>query len=176
MERTKVGHRVTAMVHLRLLLPFPDVLRKLFLDTVPAKGMAAMLGGLLEYLLPGQAAKEMVGAAVAFIILDTVTALYAVAVTGKKIESAKAARVLSKLIGYFSVVAVCSVATSTIPGASGLQGRMISAVLGFVLLTEGISIIENVGKMGVKTPLFIRKRLKAMLLEQADPEKEEEKV
>ena len=62
------------------------------------------------------------------ITFDTVTGVWSTIVTGHKITSAKFSRVLTKCIGYGSVVIVCSVATHTIPGAEGFQPVAVSSV------------------------------------------------
>lgn len=106
----------------------------------------------------------MAVAAFVLVALDTFTGFWASLVSGRRISSARFSRVLTKLLGYGSVVVVCSVA-SHVPGVEGLQGVAVSGVLAFVTLTEGISILENVGRMGVKAPPFLlawlRKRLAA---------------
>jgi len=147
----------------RLFLPLPEVLRKLFGDALAYKGVGALLAVLLDYLLPVQAPRDLALAAGGLIVLDTFTGLWAALVCGKKVSSAKFSRVLTKLFGYGSVVVVCAVATRAVPGAVGFQPTALAAVLGFVALTEGISILENVGRMGVKTPSFLKKWLRERL-------------
>ncbi|MBN9503834.1 MAG: hypothetical protein BGO01_08845 [Armatimonadetes bacterium 55-13] len=148
----------------RFFTPLPEVFRKLWADLWLPKTVAAGLAGLLDYLLPEHGSRDLALAAAALILLDTATGFWAALVSGKRVSSAKFSRVLTKLLGYGSVVVVCGVASHAVPGAAGFQPVAISGVLGFVVLTEGISILENVGRMGVKAPPFLmdwlRKRLK----------------
>ena len=148
---------------LRLFSPLPEVFRRLFGDSLALKGWGALVAVLLDYLLPAQASRDLALAAGGLIVLDTFTGLWAAFVSGRKISSAKFSRVLTKLFGYGSVVVVCGVATRAVPGALGFQPTALAAVLGFVALTEGISILENVGRMGVKTPPFFKKWLRERL-------------
>lgn len=128
------------------------------------KGATAALVPLIDYFLPLQASRELAVAAILLVALDTITGIWAALVRGRKVSSSKFARVLSKLLGYGSVVIVCSVGSKAVPGAASLQAPAVCWVLGFVAITEGISILENVGRMGVKAPPFLlewlRKRLK----------------
>lgn len=138
----------------------PDVFRKLVADCWLPKALVAGAASVGEYLLPQEASRELALAAALLVLLDTGTGMWASLVSGKKVSSARFSRVFSKLFGYGSVVAVCGVATHSVPVADGL----VPGVLGFVTMTEGISILENVGRMGVKAPPFLldwlRKRLK----------------
>ena len=147
---------------IRLFLPLPDIFRKLFADLWISKGLAAALASAVTYFLPGASYDLAIGAYV-LICLDTMTGFWASVVTGHKITSARLSRVLTKLFGYGSVVVVCSVAAHSVPGAEPLHAIAVSGVCGWIILTEGVSILENVGKMGVTAPPFLlgwlRKRL-----------------
>ena len=155
---------------LRLLQPLPDMLRKLFADSLPVKALAGIVAAILDYLLPVAASRDLAIAAGVLILLDTGTGFWASMVSGKKISSAKFSRVLTNLLGYGSVVVVCGIATRSVPGAVALQPTALSFVLGFVILTESISILENVGKMGVKTPPFLKQWLKDRLKDKPNEE------
>jgi toxin secretion/phage lysis holin len=148
---------------MRILLPLPSLLHKLFADSLGAKGLGAAAAVIVEYLLPVQGSRDMAIAAGALLVLDTLTGAWAAFVSGRKVSSAKFARVVSKVFGYFSCLVVCAVAMRTVPGASGLLPTAIAVVLGFIIATEGISILENVGRMGVKTPPFLTKWLRDRL-------------
>jgi len=158
----------------RLLIPLPDVLRKLFADLWLPKISEAALEGLLRYFLPGVSQDIATGAAI-LIGLDTVTGCWAAFVSGKTISSARFARVLTKLLGYGSVVVVCAVAAHTISGATDVQAIAVSGVLGYVITTEGISILENVGHMGVKAPPALMAWLRQRVIEANEEKKSEDK-
>jgi toxin secretion/phage lysis holin len=115
---------------------------------------------ILDYLLPTDAAKGMAIGAAVFIALDTVTGVWAAIVKKKAFTSQRFARIGSKLIGYSAVVIVCAVATNALPAARGMQETAICGVIGFVLATEGLSILENVAKMGLPVPQRLKDILK----------------
>ena len=152
----------------------PDVFRKLLADAWWPKVWGAGVASLLDYLLPLEASRELALAAGVLVLLDTATGVWAAFVSGRRVSSARFSRVFSKLLGYGSVMVVCGVATHVAPGAEALQPLAVSAVLGFVTMTEGISILENVGRMGVKAPPFLldwlRKRLKERPSDEDSPE------
>ncbi|MBN9503640.1 MAG: hypothetical protein BGO01_20655 [Armatimonadetes bacterium 55-13] len=155
---------------LRLFLPLPEFLKKLFADAWLLKGLAGILAAILDYTIP-MASRDIAYTAAVLILLDTATGVWAGIVSGKQITSARFSRVLTKFFGYGAVVYVCSAATKTLAGTGQLQSTAISGVLGFVVLTEGISILENVGKMGVKAPPFLKQWLKARLKDQVEIDK-----
>lgn len=127
---------------------------------VEIKTLAGLGAGAVAYLVPTEAAQSLYIGAGLLILLDTVTGLWASYLTGKAIKSAKMARLGTKVIGYGSVVIVAAVATNAHPSFAGMREIAVCSVLGFVLATEGLSVLENVSKMGLKVPKRLREALR----------------
>jgi len=122
---------------------------------IVASGAAA-----LAFVLPTGFQRDMALSCAAFIVLDTGTGMMAAWQTGNPISSARFSRVLAKLFGYGSVVIVSSVASKFLTNGSDLGKAGVIGVMSLVLTTEGISILENVRKMGLKFPAFLETMLK----------------
>lgn len=146
--------------HLKIFWQLPSVLAKLWADSFPAKAIGAFFGGMVGYLFPSPAAYAAACGAAALICVDTVTGFWAAIVTGKKVSSAKFVRVITKIIGYGSCVIVAAVATKS-TGTDHIQGALVTGVGVFVIATEGISILENVAKMGLEPPTWLLNFLRA---------------
>lgn len=116
------------------------------------KWIIATIAAGVSFVLPQQLQKDMAVAAAVLIALDTATGLIAAWSTGQAVSSAKFSRVLAKLVGYGSVVIVSAVAGKFLTNGSPLGEASQIGVLTLVLTTEGISILENVRKMGLKFP------------------------
>ncbi|MCM1505804.1 MAG: phage holin family protein [Ruminococcus flavefaciens] len=87
-------------------------------------------------------------ALIAFMILDYITGLIS-AYIRKEISSSTGFRGIAKKVFIMVLVAVGHVLDSKIIG-DGTVCR--SAVIGFYLANEGISILENSGKIGLPVP------------------------
>lgn len=144
----------------------PVIAAKLLADLAPSKIILAFVGALAGYALPTQAMQQAAWACLYLVLLDTLTGVVAVVCerergeTGAPISSARFGRVLVKLLAYFSVVSVVAIGNNAIPGAKELEGASVTAVLTYIVVTEGISVLENVQRMGFKVPLGIDKWLK----------------
>jgi toxin secretion/phage lysis holin len=108
---------------------------------------------------------------IAFVILmslDFLTGL-AAAFYDKKVSSKSAFRGLMKKGAMFSLIIV-SVQLDTILGNEGQFVRY--AILMFLIGTEGISLIENLGRLDIKVPQFLSSRFSQL---KEEHEKREEK-
>lgn len=132
------------------------------------KASAMYLGALVAWVLPSQAVRDTTIACVSLIALDTMTGVVAGIKAGHPLSSAKFSRVLSKAVAYSSVVAVVSICGKYLPGMSDFRIPGITAVLYLILATEGISVLENVSKLGVKLPKGLVKWLKGKLNKELD--------
>lgn len=132
---------------------------RLFVDSPFAKSAAVLTGASAGWLFPDQAGRDAAAAACAMVLLDTATGLWAAVATGRAIRSATFGRVLSKLIGYGAVVATVAIVTRFVPGASGAQGVSVSAAVSLVIVTEAISVLENVRKLGIRLPFGLERFL-----------------
>ena len=122
-------------------------------DHAAFKWLTAAVVTALNYVVPGITAQTMAIALFAFIVLDTMTGARAAYVTGEKITSAKLGRVGTKLLGYGSVCIVSSLVTKLIPDTNDIMQELgVSATLGLFMAVEGLSILENVKRMGVIVP------------------------
>ena len=97
-------------------------------------------------------------ALLALIIIDFCTAFFAVKKSGEVISSAKVFRTPLKILVYFMLVS----AAHLMETASPLLGFLDETMLGFLALTELISILENTGKMGYVVPQKMLNRLREL--------------
>lgn len=91
------------------------------------------------------------------ILLDFITGVYAAKKSGEAIRSGKVRHSAIKVMAYFAVISGAHVAENGIPAAIAFIDE---TVLAFFLITELISLIENVGRMGYETPKKILNQLK----------------
>lgn len=147
---------------------FFESLFKLVGDMPMLKTVAMATGGIVGYVFPEEGTAKAAVAAAVLIVLDTITGVAAAASGGKAITSLAFSRTLIKILGYASVVTVCAVAGRHVPGLSEFQGASVTGVVTLVILTEAISILENVHAMGLKLPLGLSELLKKRLDERPD--------
>lgn len=102
----------------------------------------------------GHLYNEALQAVVMLMVLDTILGVAAAKVSGEVISSKRFARSIVKGIIYLTSISAGFMADQTIPFAF-IQSTMI----GFVGVTEFISILENIGRMGYKTPKKLLNRL-----------------
>lgn len=116
-----------------------------------------VLSGVLSVLffLFGSLYTEALIAITMLMLMDTIFALMAVYHEGGEITSRRFSRVLVKGIVYFSAISAGYFADLTIP-MNFIQGTMVA----FVGVTEFISILENIGRMGYQTPKKLLNQLK----------------
>jgi phage-related holin len=141
-------------------------------DSPALKAVAAALGGALGYIFPTSAVLETATIAAILIVVDTITGLWASLVTGKPIESRKASRMLTKLVGYCIAVATVSLTVRSLPSLGHWQVGACTGILAIVIATEAVSIIENLERIGVKLPRKLVKALKGELKRLNDAEVE----
>jgi len=119
-------------------------------------GIAGFLWGSLDGLL---------AALIVFMILDYITGIIA-GFMQKKLSSETGFSGLFKKGLILLIVAVGHILDTQIFGGQSSMCR--SAVIGFYLSNEGISILENAGKIGIPLPKMLIK-----VLEQLRQDKEE---
>jgi len=107
---------------------------------------AAALGGILGWFLGGF--DSLIYALIAFVAMDYVTGVL-VAIHNKKVSSEIGFKGICKKILIFVLVSMGNIIDQYILGSgSALRTLLIM----FYLSNEGISIIENTGKMGLPFP------------------------
>ncbi|MED5041470.1 phage holin family protein [Geobacillus stearothermophilus] len=119
----------------------------------------AITGGTsitLAYLLGGL--DNLVAAFAIFMACDYITGLM-VGFKEKQINSYRAFRGIAKKVGMFTFVIIAN-QLDIVTGNEG--GFLRDTMLWFLIGTEGISIVENIGKLGVKPPEFIIKALEQL--------------
>lgn len=89
-----------------------------------------------------------------FISLDYITGVCA-AISNKQLSSRIGARGLAKKMGILSAVALATLIEKNIVGTDALR----SAVILYYISNEGISIFENLKRMGVPVPKKIKEIL-----------------
>lgn len=120
------------------------------------KWVLAAGGALVSYFLPNDALKNLAVTAVTFVVCDTVTGVMAARSDGQAVSSARFGRLLTKLTGYSIAVILATMGLRVIPGVAELAPGGSGAVLTMVVVTEAISIIENLDRMGIKLPKFLK--------------------
>ena len=101
----------------------------------------------------------------AFVIIDYLTGVLAAAQQGK-LASAQGFKGILRKIMIFLVVGMGHLLDQSLLGGSGEPLR--SAMIFFYLSNEGLSIIENLGQLGVPIPKRLR-RLVAELGDEDEP-------
>lgn len=103
------------------------------------------------------AADGLFCALVAFAALDYITGVTG-AVINKKLSSRTGFEGILKKILVFVPVALANIIDRQVLGGS--EGVLRSAVAGFLLANEGLSIIENISAAGIPVPERLKKALK----------------
>lgn len=96
-------------------------------------------------------------ALIMLIILDFVTSLWAVKISGQPIQSSKIGNSGIKLVAYFMVICGAYLCEK---GLASQIAVLDETVLGFFMAREFISLIENVGRMGYAIPQKLLNQLK----------------
>ena len=110
---------------------------------------------LMVTFLFGDVHSEAIMAVLMLMVFDTILGVMAVYYEGNAITSRKFSRVVQKGIVYFMAISAGYFADLTI-GWHVIQATMIA----FVGVTEFISILENMGRMGYQTPKKLLNQLK----------------
>jgi toxin secretion/phage lysis holin len=110
----------------------------------------------LAYLLGGL--DNLVAAFAIFMACDYITGLM-VGFKEKQVNSYRAFRGIAKKVGMITFVIIAN-QLDIVTGNEG--GFLRDTMLWFLIGTEGISIVENIGKLGVKPPEFIIKALEQL--------------
>lgn len=132
-------------------------LHKLVILLEPSTLKAVVTGilGVLFFLF-GDLYTDALIAIAMLMLMDTILGVSAAWYEGKIITSRAFGRVVVKGLVYFTAISAGYFADSTIP-LNFIQAAMV----GFVGVTEFISILENVGRHGYQTPKKLLNDLKA---------------
>lgn len=121
-----------------------------YLDLKIAGGFFVVIANFLFGSIQG----KTLGAIITLIVIDFITALYAARKTGEAIKSAKAFRTPLKIIIYCGLIASGHLTDSVLPFAI-----VSDTIIGFLAITELISILENASKTGFGIPQKLLGRL-----------------
>jgi toxin secretion/phage lysis holin len=120
------------------------------------KIVIAALGGVLGWLLGGF--DSLVYALIAFVAIDYITGIF-VAIHKRKVSSEIGYKGICKKVMIFLLVAIGNIIDQHIIRTGTAIRTMI---IMFYLTNEGISIIENTGKLGLPIPGKLRNILKQL--------------
>ena len=109
------------------------------------KGIIAFFGTACGYLFGGL--DSLIIAFTVFVVIDYITGVLA-AIFQKRLSSEQGIKGIIKKIGLFALVIVAQICDTTF----GLDGVVRTTVVLFVVANEAISILENLGNIGVKIP------------------------
>jgi phage-related holin len=111
--------------------------------------------GLFILFLVGPLYHDAIVAVIMLMIIDTILGITAVVYEGKPITSRRFSRVLHKGIVYLMSISAGHFVDLTLPVPLAQ-----STMIGFIAVTEFISILENMGRMGYHTPKKLLNQLK----------------
>lgn len=83
------------------------------------------------------------------ILLDFITGISAAKIRGEPIRSSKIKHSALKLLAYYAVISGAHLAESSL---NSYIAFLDDAVIAFFMVTELISLMENIGRMGYKVP------------------------
>ena len=127
---------------------------------------AAVLGGWLGWFFG-----DMDGffyTLLAFTIVDFITGLMA-AWVNKELSSAVGYKGICRKVAIFILVGIAHIVDAYLIGAGSI---LRNAVIFFYLANEGVSILENAGKLGLPIPEYLKQAL-VQLKDKADDSAEE---
>lgn len=125
----------------------------------------AITGGAsitLAYLLGGL--DNLVAAFAIFMVCDYITGVM-VGFKEKKVNSYRAFRGLAKKVGMITFVIIANQLDIIVGNKDGF---LRDAMLMFLIATEGISIVENLGRLGLNVPTFLVKALEQLSDKEGD--------
>lgn len=120
----------------------------------------------LEYILPTDVLKSSATALLVLIVIDWLTGILASVKESVRITSARMREGVIKHIGYALLVIAASVMFRTLDSyLAGVQltPAALAVMLVYLGATEFKSVLENLGRMGVKVPKWARSFARAMV-------------
>lgn len=132
------------------------------------QSISAFLAGMASFLWGG--VDGLLYALIAFMVLDYVTGVL-VAVAKHELSSKIGFKGIAKKVLIMALVAVGHILDTHILGGGAFCR---SAVIGFYIANEGISILENAGELGIPLPkklIAVLKQLKSKDDEESEGDK-----
>lgn len=90
-----------------------------------------------------------------FVILDYITGV-CVAIQERKISSEIGAKGISKKVGIFAFISLCHIADRYLLNTPSVLQTVTTT---FYIANEGISVIENIGRLGIPYPKKVKELL-----------------
>ncbi len=122
---------------------------------LPWKITVSIVSGILAYLIGVENYASLV-VIVVLMSFDLITAIMAAYKNGDPIQSRRALKTATKLSVYCILLSAMHLTEQVIPGTTFMD----EVAASFLALTEAISIMENVGRMGYAVPLKLLNQLK----------------
>lgn len=130
------------------------------------KIMFSMIGGILGFMfgkLDG-----LITALIVFVSIDYITG-FMCAWVEKQLSSETGAKGIAKKIFIFCLVAIANIIdTQVLQDGSGLR----TAVIFYYLANEGLSIVENAGRLGLPIPQKLKSALEQLKEDEEDDDLE----
>lgn len=139
-----------------------DVIQSTLTDFLTIKVIASFLFGLFAFFF-GDAYSMGILAILMLLVLDTVTGTWAAVHEGQTISSKRMGSVVKKFIVYG--IAISTGYYMDIAISIDLLFAQ-ATIIGFIALTEGISILENASRLGLILPPSWLKKLKDLQAQQ----------
>lgn len=150
-----------------------DILHKAFADShVVLKVVVAISAVAFSFMFPTEATIWFAISTGACIAADTLSGLLAARFNKEPITSIGSRRVFYKIMGYSMLILVARIVGQAVPmaiptttqaSAIVIASSVVCWMMGFIILTEAISILENVRRMGVHVPYVFKKRIQDTL-------------
>ena len=121
------------------------------------KSISSVALTIAAYLVGAEHIDAM-NALMLLVVIDFITGLSSAKSTGEIITSKKSMRSAIKVVVYSLLVTSAHLAENVLPGDSFFENIVIS----FLALTEFISILENIGRMGYAVPLKLLNKLQEL--------------
>lgn len=139
--------------------------------------LAAILGWFQGGIMGEAALSYSLASLVLFIGLDWITGIRASRYEGKPIESAKLGRTSDKLIGYAIGIVVVGLLCREIEPMKSSGSMLVTGLVWYFMAVEAWSILENLDRMRVRIPRWMKRRIGDALkrLDEKDPEHPDER-
>lgn len=136
-------------------------LHRTICDFAPFKMVFSIMAVMFSFLFPTEQAERLAISLFACLVIDTVTGILASLRMRRRFKSRRFARAGYKLMGHAALVATVSFAGFGL--GQGFRESSMPYVLGWLVVTETVSIFENLGVMGIRIPRKWLKGLKDQL-------------
>lgn len=142
---------------MKVLLTFAQVTAKNGTDISTI--LVAILGWIQGGIMGEAALSYSLASLAVFIGLDWLTGIRASRYEGKPIESAKLGRTSDKLIGYAIGIVVVGLLCREIEPIKSSGSMLVTALVWYFMAVEAWSILENLDRMRVRLPRWMKRRI-----------------